>query len=500
MARSFCVIDIGTNAVKSKIFSKGRSLRPSMRFLSNKNAESLDVEEVLSHISELIAEAEKKGISKQNIYIVATEGARRSFNRPEIVKLIEERIGRKLHIISPEREAWFSVLGGLSNIRFKDRPPKQVLYIESGGGSTEISFVNTKKRPISLIASTSLSLGSKQPLIDGNEGKTKEYINENIAALLARVKEKGIKIDTSLRIVINASAASKIIGKSYDDVGCKSVEKVAKKQCKMGLLKFIETCKDLLERSDGKQQLIEDYSLKEQTYDGFIAHSSILSSILDSLRKKISLPSISAVPITTTVGGLKEGVAKEILNQDSLSSEEIEKKLFSIGKDDKKDDTEDDKKDSQDQDSPSPDKDDSPVDSEWMDEYESFFKKQNSYCRCRKISKGRKLLVEDNHNKVVYNSEDSVSVSSKTNDRNNKLFEDMILLAKKQGMTDIKFEPTLDMETKLRIYAACQKHGMEIQNFSYNPEMLKNVNPATKNLVLSSRQGFSGRNSHASTR
>ena len=59
----------------------------------------------------------------------------------------------------------------------------------------------------------------------------------------------------------------------------------------------------------------------------------------------------------------------------------------------------------------------------------------------------------------------------------------MVVKAKKDGITSIRFKPDTCLETKLRIYAACQKYKMPVRNFIYNPEMLKKVTPQTKQII-----------------
>ena len=78
MAQNFCVIDIGTNAIKCKLFANGEYITLKNKFLSNQGEDNLNKDEVLSFISEYIAQAKEKNIKENRIYIVATEGFRTS--------------------------------------------------------------------------------------------------------------------------------------------------------------------------------------------------------------------------------------------------------------------------------------------------------------------------------------------------------------------------------------------------------------------------------------
>ena len=150
---NFAVIDIGTNCVKSVFFINEKTVDIDQcdalrnKVLTQKDDENLDPQEVLVHIQDYVNLAKEKGIPSNKVYIVATEALRISYNKDEIINLIKEKIGRNIHIISPKREAYLSALGGFLYIRrdFKSNPNK-ILYIESGGGSTEVSLFDISKK------------------------------------------------------------------------------------------------------------------------------------------------------------------------------------------------------------------------------------------------------------------------------------------------------------------------------------------------------------------
>ena len=158
--KNFCVIDIGTNAVKIKIFANGEYhiLRNKRISQINNNVSKADI---IRHVEDFIRTAkEEYDVNQNNIYILATEGVRSAPNGKEIQLELEQKTNRKIHILDPKREARLSILGGLSSIHLKNSP-KQILFIESGGGSTEISFLNMRKRPFEIAATTSLPIGSR---------------------------------------------------------------------------------------------------------------------------------------------------------------------------------------------------------------------------------------------------------------------------------------------------------------------------------------------------
>ena len=165
---NFAVIDIGTNAIKCKIYNNGRYITPKNEALQKSSANQLNEDEVVSMILKYVDLIEKYGISKEKLYICATEAFRKTPNRESISKRILEEIGRKVHVMSPKREAYLSVIGGLKTIpphRNKNKDivssAKNALYIESGGGSTEVSLVNLASQPPSIVSTVSLPVGSK---------------------------------------------------------------------------------------------------------------------------------------------------------------------------------------------------------------------------------------------------------------------------------------------------------------------------------------------------
>ena len=117
--KNFCVIDIGTNAVKIKIFSDGRyvSLRNKPIGQVNNNVSKDDI---LRHVQDFIHEA-KDGyqVPQNQVYIYATEGVRRAPDSKLIQQEIEQKTQRRLHVLDPKREARLSALGGLSSIELK---------------------------------------------------------------------------------------------------------------------------------------------------------------------------------------------------------------------------------------------------------------------------------------------------------------------------------------------------------------------------------------------
>jgi exopolyphosphatase/guanosine-5'-triphosphate,3'-diphosphate pyrophosphatase len=71
----------------------------------------------------------------------ATSAMREASNGKKIVKLIEEEIGLKIHIINGKRESEL-ILGSIENLF---EPNKNYLTIDVGGGSTEMTIISNQK-------------------------------------------------------------------------------------------------------------------------------------------------------------------------------------------------------------------------------------------------------------------------------------------------------------------------------------------------------------------
>lgn len=74
--------------------------------------------------------------------IFATSAVRDAANQQEFVRLVKNRVGEDLRILSGEEEAWYSFTGAVGGFDF---PKENCLLIDIGGGSTELAgFENGK--------------------------------------------------------------------------------------------------------------------------------------------------------------------------------------------------------------------------------------------------------------------------------------------------------------------------------------------------------------------
>ena len=313
-AKNLCVIDIGTNAVKSNLYINGKYKVPFNREIV-RNGKELDEKNVVDSVVEFFGRAtnnenEEERIDPKRVFIVATEGFRTSKNAEQMKAEILAKTGRKVHVISPEREAFFSIYGGLKLL--DEIEPRYVLFIESGGGSTEASVVDREKRgPSSILSTVSLPLGSRESQIDGDEAKTQTVVAENIKQLLENLKNKGVDVSSSLGMVVNSGIASRIMWKKNHKDGEKyNPVHVTNSHYGMSVADFGQEINTFLQVADTNKEKIEDYGItKEEQLPGFKAHAQILKSIMSEIEKQFS-GDIKNCQVLTTHGGLKEGLMK----------------------------------------------------------------------------------------------------------------------------------------------------------------------------------------------
>lgn len=443
--KNFCVIDIGTNAVKIKIFSDGRyvSLRNKPIGQVNNNVSKDDI---LRHVQDFIHEA-KDGyqVPQNQVYIYATEGVRRAPDSKLIQQEIEQKTQRRLHVLDPKREARLSALGGLSSIELKNNP-KQVLYIESGGGSTEISLLDMSVKPFGVIASQSLPVGSQ-------DGKKRLNQYGALDDFCKEVRKKGTALGDNTQVVINSGAAARLIAKRYKYPVYRPAA-LEKNQNSISLKDFMDMSRRVLVKKDYDEAFCRDYFLTEGLQEGFVGHVNVLNHILKNLKQHNELKMADALPITMTLGGLKDGIAQEIEHAYSSKNENLNigesiaqgKEVFN----------------------PS-----NPLDKSYAEPLRKFYqdvaqKEGVSYTEDDKATEFHAVLSRHNGDKLHVNSTDSDHISLKLEAQNGKRkipeysdFKNLVIYAKEQGKK-VSFGTIKSSEFRARLYLACVENDVEV--------------------------------------
>lgn len=438
---NFAVIDIGTNAVKCICFSNGEMIDTLRNIgLTQTGENDLDPENLLDGITHFIESAKEYNIPSDKVYIVATEGFRRSSNKEQLQELIKQKTGRLVHLISTRREAYLSALGGLSYIKnnFKGKPNK-ILYIEAGGGSTEVSVFDTSKRGILSITETySLPVGSKTDLANVDLSK---YNNE-IRNIMQTIRD-----GDNVAVVVNSSSARRIL--AYEQK-CRSytAKNIAKDQYSIETSCFLEKLKKI-PKSDSSY-IQKNYYLGKNSPGGFISHCGILEYILEQ-----SPDVVKKAPLSTTIGGLKLGLAMRIKAAEG-NDEEIDNILqkdnITIGNGSTL--AEDDGKDSK----------------TWKAKIKNAINTVNQEAngefqfmlKSNKENNNDKILTYEDkinpENKIQFTSTNNASVSGDI-----QAYYAICMTAQKLGKK-INFGTFKDVEQKALLYQDCLEKGVEITN------------------------------------
>ena len=463
---NFCVIDIGTNAIKCKLFSNGKYITLRNKFLSSSGFDNLDKDEVLKYLQEFMEEASNNNISRSKVYICATEGFRTSTNQQEINDTVFQETGRRIHIISPKREAYLSVIGGLQEIPADKLTAKNVLYIESGGGSTEISLADLSSRPPSIVATVSLPFGTKR--YDTKDENAIYY--QAVKDFLKQIQKSSFIIDDSIACVINSTAAARVISAEYTPPRFNPKITMLKQQ-KMSVPRFVAKLREIIVHKENIPS--EKYWLNEQDQNGFIGHCHILNKLFFELKKQRFPANLNSVRVSTTIGGVKDGLG--FLLENSLDNIEDDLRNFVLEITERGSHSFIEKKNTE-------------VCRGWLKQYQDFYENRTHRYLCK--TENEHLEVKDeNDNHIIYETSHKVSVKCNKTSTGNKIYEDLILNAKNSGHKAVRFSDEVSLDLKLRIYSACIKHGLEMQNFQFDEKMLEQVSPSTQKIVKNALNG-----------
>lgn len=132
--RTVAVIDIGSNSVRLMAVrgSEKRKFLITTRLAENKvgnKLSNISIERTVNAVAVLFDKAIKLGSNK--IYAFATAAVRNSENGDEVVRLVKEKTGIIVDVVSGEKEAELALLGALAGGNGG--------VIDIGGASTEIA-------------------------------------------------------------------------------------------------------------------------------------------------------------------------------------------------------------------------------------------------------------------------------------------------------------------------------------------------------------------------
>ena len=196
---NIAVVDIGSNIVKMKIYaSDTKEINETYSVVNNAKLISYIKDNVLSLegilllcniISEFKQLAKEKNADVFTCF--ATASLRRTNNVEDICNTVYGTCQEKIHLISGDDEAFYSFMGVKHTM---DNFPDEAIFLDMGGGSTEIVYCKNKNR----LSSESMGFGSLSLCLEhpGNDfdamrktavdfyKKTKVYPKETKTAIL----------------------------------------------------------------------------------------------------------------------------------------------------------------------------------------------------------------------------------------------------------------------------------------------------------------------------
>ncbi len=191
--RRFAAIDIGSNSVRLLIsnvlqngegpfFKKSALIRVPVRLGVNAFTDHRIPEVAINHLIETMLAF--KYLMKANEVLhykgCATSAMREAVNGPEIIKRIKDKAGINIEIINGNNEAHLifnsqnASLGKISDT---------CLFVDVGGGSTEITIFNKRK----VVAAKSFNIGTlrilQKQVNDGDWKKLREWLKLKVGKL-----------------------------------------------------------------------------------------------------------------------------------------------------------------------------------------------------------------------------------------------------------------------------------------------------------------------------
>ncbi len=160
--RIIAAIDIGSSTVYLSVLRAGpgrrlKHIHSATEILGlgrtvqiNKHLTPVAIKRVRATLKDFVKQAKREKVSA--ILIGATAALRRASNGHEVLEALSQEIGVPIRLLSPERECALGFEGVRSTLPHK----KRYLFVDSGGGSTQITLAEGRQK----VGWASLALGS----------------------------------------------------------------------------------------------------------------------------------------------------------------------------------------------------------------------------------------------------------------------------------------------------------------------------------------------------
>ncbi len=294
----YLAIDIGSNAMRAALavrdLHNDLEIIDNFRFplrlgedvfqkgkVSSKKIQSMD--EAFKNLSDIIKE-----YNISHVKAVATSALRDASNGKEVCQIINEKYKIKIKIISGLEEAKLVQDAIESNLDLKN---KKALFIDIGGGSTEIVVLNDKKS----LYRKSFQCGTLRLLQENDESKIKKLTEEMTSEL--RKDFKGLGIGKGFDLCVGTGGNLRRMGK---------LRKVFFRRSYLKVSQFELSAISAEVKKFSLQQRISFLNMRKDRADVIVPAMYIVEDILIKLDiSEIHLPQV----------GLKEGLLIEMLEK-----------------------------------------------------------------------------------------------------------------------------------------------------------------------------------------
>ena len=192
--------------MEERISALGKNLDQIKNFDPQSMQDTFDALNDYRHI------IEKQGVKLDQTLVTATEAARTATNAKSFFRDIEDRLGFRVHVITPEGEAYYTYRGVVQN----DTSNISVI-MDMGGASTELIKVSDG----SLEGMISFPMGA----VRGSDWRMNSVFDERVQDILASERSRVDSFQTSCLIGVGGTMTSlAAISKNMMDFDRESIE------------------------------------------------------------------------------------------------------------------------------------------------------------------------------------------------------------------------------------------------------------------------------------
>lgn len=186
--------DLGSNSLRfvqidCDTHERIKAYEKAVRTAKDLHKTGLICEDSIQRILSAIEEADRIfDFQNHEVHCVTTEAMRLAKNSNEVLEKIEKEYGLRFEIIDGKREAEFTLIGVTHAMKKVGVDTSSFITMDLGGGSTEISFINSEKKLIKSFPFGIVLVAEKYQSLD----RIEEGIKEELKPLQEFIQENEI--------------------------------------------------------------------------------------------------------------------------------------------------------------------------------------------------------------------------------------------------------------------------------------------------------------------